>query len=199
MWLAPFLVIPVSYLTYREKKYRSTRFWIYGIILVTAFLSDLTSVSSTVDQIDTMLTLAVAIIIGELFWKLIHIKNKVMRTFFIICSLIAFTMMFKNWILSGPKNSDFKWRSPIADSYEGKMHHYTVKESKKNDKNRIVRTYELQKKISFFPLEKNVRSYRVPLGYSNSEFNFKWSDTSKGVRLDLVSDGDIIWTLGEGF
>ncbi|HMA64419.1 MAG TPA: hypothetical protein VKO63_04455, partial [Chitinispirillaceae bacterium] len=61
---------------------------------------------------------------------------------------------------------------------------------------RIIRLYKV-KKVPM--IEERIREYKVPDGYQSSEFTFGWSNTANGVRLDLISGKDTIWTLGEGF
>ena len=51
-WLAPFLLVPASYFSYRFVGFRKPRYWIYFILLISVFYLEIVKISFQNDLFD---------------------------------------------------------------------------------------------------------------------------------------------------
>lgn len=199
IWLLPLVILFLSFLSFRLNAFKSLRYKIYALVLFIAFLLDLTHLSFTNDFIDTVRYLLVTLITGDLTWNVIRIRKPVLRGIAVILGLVAFGWAYFSWAIDGPDKNRNHWSRHVVSSYvNNKNRKYLLKdclESVSSEK-RVLSLFKI-KKVKF--LEEELRAYEVPTGYEKLNFNYKWSNTLSGVRLDLINGKDTVWTLGEEF
>ncbi len=199
LWLVPFLLIAAAFFSFRLKTFRGLRYKIYGVILFVAFLSDLTGFSFRADQFDTVIKMLVLFVISEACWNLLRIKNRNAAKVLIFCCIAVFGLVYSSWIFQGPKNAERLWKAETVDRYKNDQAEYVVKERRLLKGIKKVRVFELYKNINSLPLESKIRTWEAAEGYYRADFNYRWSYSYSGVRLDLISGKDTLWTLGEQF
>jgi hypothetical protein len=105
-----------------------------------------------------------------------------------------------SWTIDGPRKNINHWSDKVVQTYTNhKNRLYVLKERIEYSTRPVTRVLTISKIKKINMLEQQVREYKVPEGYENSEFRYGWSNTVNGVRLDLINGKDTIWTLGEGF
>jgi len=199
LWLLPLLVLILSFVSFRVNAFKASRYKIYVLLLFIAFLFDLMHLSFTNDIIDTVRFFLVTFIISDILWNVTKIRKPKVRATAVIVGLVAFGWVFSRWVIDGPNKNSMHWMKPVVSSYVNhKNRNYVLKEEFESGKKPVKRLSLLKiKKVKL--LEEEVRTYELPEGYANSDFNYQWSNTQNGVRLDLVNGKDTVWTLGEGF
>jgi hypothetical protein len=170
------------------------------LVLFGAFLFDLMKLSFVNDLLDTMGLFLVTFVLADMGWTVLKIKKPKLRTFLVFSGLAVFVAVYWSWTIGGALHSiDFSKQS-VLDSYTTKKNvQYNVKQHLKYGVISKKRFFTLHKNKKMNILEEAIRQYKLPAGYTNSEFSFGWSDTDKGVRINLINGRDTIWTLGEGF
>lgn len=200
LWILPFFVLILSYFSFRLNPVKSLRYKIYALILLIVFVMDLMKLTFVNDAIDTVRFLLVTFIIADIGWNVIKIRKTPVKVLFIVLGIAAYSCSYFSWVACGPqKNNDFWYQKVIEQYTNHKKRNYILKEHNESSLKRTIRNVSLYKvkKVSF--IEELVREYRLPDGYENAELKFGWSNTSNGVRLDIINNKDTIWTLGEGF
>lgn len=176
------------------------RYKIYTLVLFVAFLFDLMHISFSNDIIDTVRFLFVTFIIADIFWNVTRMRKVFFRSTAVISGLIVFSWVYLSWTVDGPDKVFNHLKDKNISSYtNNKNRQYVLKEQFETGIRSVKRVFTLTKIKKVNILEEEVRAYNLPEGYVNSDFSFKWASTDSGVRLDLISGRDTIWTLGEGF
>jgi hypothetical protein len=198
VWLLPFLVLVLGYFSNKVNFFKPVRIKLYGVILFCAFLCDLMSLSFVNGYADTIRYFVVTFILCDIGFSILRIKKVILKTILLILGSTAFIYAFSGWILDGPSKVNDHFVEKQLTTYVNDKHHtYAVRQHVNYLlKSRSMSLYRV-KKVAI--MEERVRAYKVPSGYLSSEFTFRWSNTAKGVRLDLISGKDTLWTLGEGF
>lgn len=199
VWLLPLVILILSFISFRLNAFKSLRYKIYALLLFIAFFFDLTHLSFTNDSTDTIHYLLVTFIIGDLAWNVIRIRKPVLRGIAVILGLAAFGWAYLSWAIDGPYKNSKYWNRQVVSSYVNhKNQNYLLKDcfGSGSSEKRVFSLFKI-KKVKL--LEEEVRMYEVPAGYEKSDFNYKWSNTLSGVRLDLINAKDTVWTLGEEF
>jgi hypothetical protein len=200
LWTLPFLVLMLSFLSFRVDLLKSLRYKIYILILFIAFILDLTHMSFTNDVFDTIRFLLVTFILGDFLWNVTRIRKPRLKIVFTILGLVSFCWVYMGWTIDGPQKNSDHWRDKLVQTYTNhKNRVYVLKERIKYSTKPVTRILTIYKIKKLNLIEQQVREYKIPEGYENSEFRYGWSNTANGVRLDLINGKDTIWTLGEGF
>jgi hypothetical protein len=202
IWASPLLLPPISFFLTRLKTLRTPRNYLYVIIIFGAFFLNLTGRSFKNDYIDKALYLSVALILLEIFWLLFYDlrqKRKVLFRIFSTIALILFITGFWKWLSVGPTHFERFWITGISGVFQNKSVNYYIKEYDNCSFIHPTRLIALSKSVKWSPLEKKVNSYQTPEGYYNTPFDYKWSKTYQGIRVDIKDKSDTLWTLGEGF
>jgi hypothetical protein len=200
LWTLPFLVLLLSFLSFRADILKPLRYKIYVFILFIAFLLDLTHISFVNDVFDTIRFLLVTFILGDFLWNVTKIRKTKTRAVFTTLGLISFCWVYMSWTIDGPRKNINHWSDKVVQTYTNhKNRLYVLKERIEYSTRPVTRVLTISKIKKINMLEQQVREYKVPEGYENSEFRYGWSNTVNGVRLDLINGKDTIWTLGEGF
>lgn len=200
LWTLPFVVLLLSFLSFRADLLKPLRYKIYIFILFIAFVLDLTHMSFSYDLFDTIRFLLVTFILGDFLWNVTRISKPKTRAAFTTLGLISFCWVYMSWAIDGPRNNGNHWNDKLVETYTNHKHRvYVLKERVEYSTKPVTRKLSLSKIKKLNILEQQVREYKIPEGYGNSEFRYGWSDTQNGVRLDLINGKDTIWTLGEGF
>ena len=200
LWTLPFFVLLLSFLSFRVDIIKSLRYKIYILVLFIAFVLDLTHLSFVNDYIDTGRFLLVTFILGDFLWNVTRISKPVSRTMFTVLSLFSFGWVYLSWTMDGPHKNHYHWSDNVVETYANhKNRVYVLKEHFEYSTKPVTRELSIFKIKKLNLLEEQVREYKIPDGYENSEFRYGWSNTQNGVRLDIINGKDTIWTLGEGF
>ncbi|MBD3346785.1 MAG: hypothetical protein GF401_17145 [Chitinivibrionales bacterium] len=152
------------------------------------------------DFLDRVVIFFVLFMAAEFFWLFSYIKRKLV--FIILLAGMGTLYFVKNieWITTPPGRIHHYWTYSLADTHSYKGKTYFIKERDRGFKKIPHRTFELGKYpggIRFF--EKHIDYYSTSEGYYNTDFIFQWRHTPKGVRVDIIDDTTVVWTLGEGF
>lgn len=198
VWLLPFIVLALGYISNKVNLFKPVRIKIYIVLLFCAFLCDLMSLSFVNGYADTIRYLVITFILCDIGFSILQIKKSILKTIMAILGATAFLYAFSGWILDGPSRvMDHFVEKQLTTYVNDKQHTYIVRQRVSDVlKSRTMSLYRV-KKVPV--MKERVRAYKVPDGYVSSEFTFGWSNTAKGVRLDLISGNDTLWTLGEGF
>jgi hypothetical protein len=199
-WLAPILVPILSYLSFRLLPSRRERLQAYLLLLLLIMVLDMFGFSLSKDWMDSVVRMAVWFMVTEFFWLFTLMKNKTAVTVVMLVGGVLYLLANLGWLRAGPAAMPGVWDSSVVSSYHARKDIYFVKE--RNAAKRFgepARRFVLQKQFPNLPLERRINGYTTPQGYSRSQFSFRWNETDKGVRTDVVVDGGVIWTLGEGF
>jgi hypothetical protein len=198
VWLLPFFVLVSGYISNKTNAFKKVRNKLYILILFCAFLLDLTSLSFVNGYVDTIRYLIVTFVMCDIGFNILRIKKVVFKTIMMLLGVTAFLYAYSGWILDGPSRVMEHCLEKQLDTYVNNTHNtYFVRQHVNYLlKNKTLSLYEV-KKVPF--LEKRLSSFKVPEGYISSEFTFGWSNTAKGVRMNLISGKDTLWTLGKGF
>ena len=202
LWASPVLLLPAGFYLSRLKLLRTQRNYLYAIIIFGAFFLNLTGISFKNDYLDKALYLSVALILLEIFWLLfydIRQRRKILFRFFSIIALALFITGFWKWFSVGPTNFERFWATGICGVFQNKSASYSIKESDNCSIFHPARLIDLTKSVKWSPFEKRINSYQTPEGYYNTPFDYQWSKTYQGVRVDIKDKADTLWTLGEGF
>jgi hypothetical protein len=200
LWTLPFLVLMLSFLSFRVDLLKSLRYKIYILILFIAFILDLTHMSFINDVFDTIRFLLVTFILGDFLWNVTRIRKPKVRVIFTMLGIISFCWVYMSWTIDGPRKNSNHWRDKLVQTYTNhKNRVYVLKERVEYSTKPVTRKLAIFKIKKFDLIEQQVREYKIPEGYENSVFRYGWSNTANGVRLDLINGKDTIWTLGEGF
>lgn len=197
VWLLPFMVLVLGYFSNKADILKRVRIKLYTVVLFCAFLGDLMSLSFVNGYADAFRYLFVTFILCDIVFSLLKIKNGIIKAILGIFGVSAFLYAYSGWILDGPSRvMEHFFEKQLATYVSDKQHTYAVRQRMNYLlKDRRLSLYRVKK----LPImEERIREYKVPSGYETSEFTFGWSNTVKGVRLDLISGKDTIWTLGEG-
>jgi hypothetical protein len=181
LWLVPVVILPASFLAYRFLPFRSLRYYGWNEI------------------VDTGLFFLVNFIFADYFWNIVKVKNRRLVISLVIIGVGIFGAIHCNWIAAGPANAWKLWNPGAVSSYTLGQVQYAVKD---RDLFRIIkpaRILTLSQRLGKWPLEKQIHAYRTPEDFSRTIFNYKWSETDQGVRVDLGTAGYTLWTMGEGF
>jgi hypothetical protein len=198
IWLLPFIVLALGYVSNKANFLKPIKIKLYIAILFCAFLCDLMSLSFVNGYVDALRYFVIAFILCDIGFSVLQLKKGIVKTILIICGAAAFSYAFSGWILDGPsKVMEHFFEKQLATYVNDKHHTYAVRQRV----NYLLgsRTMSLYRVKKLPVMEERVRAFKVPAGYVSSEFTFGWSNTVKGVRLDLISGKDTLWTLGEGF
>jgi hypothetical protein len=198
VWLLPFIVLVLGYISNKVDFFKPFRIKLYVVLLFCAFLCDLMSLSFVNGYVDAIRYLVVTFILCDIGFSIVRIKKGILKIILMVLGVTAFIYTFSGWILDGPsKVMDHFFEKQLAMYVNDKHHTYAVRQHVNYVlKSRTMSLYRI-KKVPV--MEERVRAYNVPAGYVFSDFTFGWSNTAKGVRLDLISGKDTLWTLGEGF
>lgn len=202
MWASPILLLPASFILSKLKIFRTQRNYLYAIIIFGAFFLNLTGRSFKNDYLDKALYLCVALVLLEIFWIIFYDmrqRRKVLFAFFSIFTMVLFIAGFWNWFSVGPKHFERFWNTGMSGTFINKAVTYTVKEYDNCSLTHPTRLIALNKSVKWSPFEKKVNSYQTPEAYYNTPFDYKWSKTHQGIRVDIKDKSDTLWTLGEGF
>jgi len=196
VWLLPFLVLAAGYVSNKVNYLKPVRNKLYIFILFCAFLLDLTSLSFVNGYIDTVRYLIVTFILCDIGFSILRIKKVVIKAILVILGATLFLYTFSGWIFDGPSKVMEHCLNKQLDTYvNSKQNTYFVRQHVNYLLKR--RTMSLYRVKQVPVMEQRIRDYKVPSGYLSSEFTFGWSNTANGVRLDLISGKDTLWTLGE--
>lgn len=194
-WLSPVFMIISGVLLAHTIIFIRQRYVIYAVVLFLAFLFDLTGISFISDIADKVLLLTATAIITEFYWRIFCLnRNRLLRSVSIMIGIGLFLLSFNSWIFSGANNANLK--SEILSRYQIKDKTYIIKEFK-NPEDGYARTFSLNKCLKHFPLEKFLKSYKIPDGYENAEFKFQWVLRKNILCVDIIGDKDQLWTLDE--
>ncbi|MGE5670826.1 MAG: hypothetical protein ACM31E_05230 [Fibrobacterota bacterium] len=200
VWLLPFIVLALGYISNKVNFFKPVRIKLYALLLFCAFLFDLMSLSFVNGHADIVRYLVVTFIMCDIGFNILRIKKVIIKTILVILGAAAFIYAYSGWILGGPSRVYEHWIEKQLDTYVNqKKDKYYLRQhvnTLTTPVSRIICLYKV-KKVPM--IEERIREYKVPDGYQASEFTFGWSNTANGVRLDLISGKDTIWTLGEGF
>ncbi|MGA2507090.1 MAG: hypothetical protein ABSF80_06420 [Chitinispirillaceae bacterium] len=198
LWLAPFLIVPASYLFFRYVPFRRPRYCFYGLILVAAFFLNLFLISFWNEILDTIEFLVINFICAEFFWNALRMKRRKFFRILFTAALCLYGFELRSWIAGGPNHAWELWKPYTAGTYRCGSGLYAVRERSLFAAHQ-ARLLVLTKKTGILPFEKQIGTYRTPEGFKYTDFIYTWSETAQGVRLDISTVGYKLWTLGEGF
>lgn len=199
LWLLPLWVIVLSYVCFRFLPLRKERLWLYAAAFVVILGFDLFRLSFACDAIDTVVRYAVLFMLAEFFWLFSLLRSRrVFGVVAVLCGLIC-VGAHRQWIVATPLRVSLLCTTSVAGTCDKGRIKYLVKESRSPDPSRPHRTFGLTKRLCHSPFEKFIGSYTTQEGYHDAVFSCNWQTTPDGVRLDLVGDETLLWTLGEGF
>lgn len=201
LWSAPLLVIPLSYCSFRFVPFLKIRYCLYAIVLLTGFLFNLLQLSFSNDRLDTLFTLGINFILAEFLWNILRLKKKRLFAVALLIVLCVIGIGYRKWLTAGPEHGRELWKAEIAATYCQGNVVYTLKDRDLFDKAHPARLLVLSKKVGRWPVEKFIEKCRTPDGFKYTDFIYKWSKTSVGVRVDLWAPGFApqIQTMGQGF
>jgi hypothetical protein len=200
LWLCPVVTIPASYLVFRYLPQRALRLKAYAVMLVAVMVIDMFQVSFAQDWIDTLVRLMCLYMLAELFWLVTLLKVKKIAMVVVVAGIGVFIWGNLGWLKAGPSVIPQIWNTWTVDRYHGPKDVYVIKERRTvAASGEQARVFRLAKLIGKVPFEQTIKPFTTKKGYLNSEFSFVWHDIPEGVRVDVMVDGGVIWTLGEGF
>ncbi len=165
--------------------------------MFTAFLIDLNSLKFSDYRLNIILFLSVTLVFSEIFWKLIRSAKKSIATISLITGILLFTFAYKQWVLLGPAKFSTIWESPVVSEFTRGADRYKVRELVSGQSNND-RTFKLYKCMRSMPLERFKGKFRVPEGYNNAQFRFRWYIKMGVINVELIGDSDTLWTLHDG-
>ncbi|MCU0608500.1 MAG: hypothetical protein MUF22_01875 [Chitinispirillaceae bacterium] len=199
LWSIPFLIIPISYLFYRLVPLRKIRYSCYAIVFAGAFFLSLFRLSFRSEIIDTGEVMLINFILWESFWFLGRVAKGKLYLVIAVLALSLYGLENQRWITGGPANAWKLWNPVVASTYERAGVRYSVKEKDCFSRSNPARILTLTRTVRFPFVEKQIYAYRTPKGYHETPFTYVWSDTDRGVRLDVNHYNYTLWTMGEGF
>lgn len=196
LWLAPVFIVAGGLFLSNLKKIRTLRYVFYSLVLFTAFLIDLNNVIFSNYKLNMILFLVVSLFFSEFFWKMLRSKKRILVILSVISGLLLFAFEYKDWVFTGPTHFRVLWESPVVSEYKKENEIYKLRESVKSacDKSRIFKLYKC---TGFLTLEKYKDQFKVPEGYRNAQFHFRWHHKASGVSVDLIGESDTLWTLSQ--
>lgn len=199
LWLTPVLIIPLSLAAYHFLPLSRFRNFLYSAFLFGAFLINLTGFSFHNGFIASGVFFLVNFIILEWFWVILRFKNRQTMVIACIIGIAAYLGFHSSWLLTAPGTGIKLWNPPVVSTYIKNDKNYCLKEEIRGLGKKKIRKFILASHVNGTPLEKEIRTYITPDGYDKTPFTYKWNPASLGVRLDLVTDGYVLWTMGEGY
>lgn len=197
LWLAPVIVVSGGICLSHVKKMKLLRYIIYGAVFFTAFLIDLNSLKFSDYRLDIALFLSVTLVFSEIFWNLIRSANKTVAMLSLFAAILLFAFVYKQWAILGPAKVRTLWESPVVSEFTRGADGYKIRESVSGQRIN-ARTLKLYKCMRHTPLEKFKGKFRVPEGYYNAQFRFRWYVKKGVINVELIGDSDILWTLHDG-
>ncbi len=194
--ILPFVLIPLSYLLFRWNRFKNERVYIYLLILFSAFLFDLMSISFRNQLFGLLFNFAVFVTLAQMIWVILRLKGRIVP---LVLSSIAFSsylLITIFWLVTAqPPESRMTTRQ--IDRYRAGEITYTLsRRLSRKVGGYPAYVFSLNRLIPATPFKKHLDSYVTPEGYFNSEYSVNWRETSEGVLLDLVADEDTLWSLG---
>jgi hypothetical protein len=198
IWLLPCIVVAAAFFTSGIKRFRFGRLGIYFVVLFSAFLLDLQSLSFRVDRIDFALEMTVLFVIADFFWRGIRKRNTVFRIGVLALGLGFFCLKYIDWFFAGTASVDALKETMHLSTFKAHQKIFFVKEhlefSLKKARSPNITLYRTFK-VS--PLEQQIDRFEVPEGYENTPLSFSWTTTPQSVSVQIIGDSDTLWTLGD--
>lgn len=196
LWLAPLFIIIAALFTSAIKKYTYQRYSIYFVMILSAFLLDLQSLSFPVDILDTLFSLIVLLIVADFFWRGIRLKHKLLKALSLLIGLILLVITYKTWVLEGPKTVKQHIFSKVLEHSCPPVKGFHIKQRALLATDTTATScLELYKKRTFSLLEQKLSTYAIAEGYENATFAFRWRFFEHRIAADVIADPDTIWTL----
>ncbi|MCX7726644.1 MAG: hypothetical protein N2053_07320 [Chitinispirillaceae bacterium] len=198
--LIPSLVVVIGYFTSKITSHREIRYLISFLILLLAFITDLQSFSFSSYYGDLIFSIIVSSVFSDIVWRFYKRKNKILKVGALTVGVILFASEYHDWILSGPINIDKITKDNIL-SYSKKGDKIYCTKMHCSRYTKISKRCDI-KLIRCFPLkifEKEIESYKVPKGYENADFTFRWDTTGRDIAAYVIGNKDTLWTLGKRF
>lgn len=200
IWIAPLALLPLSYLSYRFVPFRAQRMAFYLLVLTVAIFFDILRISFRPDMLDVVASLLLIFMVLEPCWLLERFSSG--KPLAIVLGIVILVIGYINWewIGAGPRGIRRFWAASVAGTHVTDDTHYAVKDFDCPRCHHPYRVFRLVTYTPHIPLEKTIKPYEPPTGYAGTPFTFQWSPTPRGIRLDLMPEGDyVLWTMGEGF
>jgi hypothetical protein len=198
VWLLPIIIVIAAFFTSAIRRFRFGRYALFIAVLFLAFIFDLQSLSFRSDRIDFALEMAVLLALADLFWRGVRSKNKVLRIGALLVGLLFFVLSFKDWALAGTASVDTLKLSAHLSTYKAHKRIFFVKEQWEFDmKKAHSPNITLYRTLKISPLEQQIDRFEVPEGYENSQFTYAWRTSPQSVSVQIISEPDTLWTLGD--
>lgn len=196
-----FLIVFIGALGFALNKWtplKKIRYFVYGVIFLTAFIFDLNHISFASNNLNALLYLAVLTAMTELVWLCGAQKKSILLGAGLVVFVPLFIYIYAAALLIIPfpchENKNVTIGKYICGSES-----YILKKSPKLDVFEPGHVYTLYRSIQRYPLEKRVDKYTTPKGYYDSYINPKHKCLPDGVKIDLYVDDDyVLWSLGVG-
>jgi len=196
LWLVPFLILPLAYVTARRIPFRKERFFTYFILLLILLFKGLFKLSFTIAAADTLLSMLVLFMVAELFWAFNRFKSKKVFVILIVLFLIPYSAYLFNWITNGPVYNVQYWKTMELGRKANGTGVYFVKDMR--NAARLNHTIGLYKRTAVPVLYKQIDEFITGKGYFKTSFACRWSETKHGVKADICDGPTVVWSIGEG-
>jgi hypothetical protein len=197
--LVPFLVLTVSYLSFRYAPLRKQRLILYFCFLAGIIATDTVYISFTNDLFDAIIYQTALFMCYEYFFSFLQKRKKVTKKVLLPLGIILFIMINTEWFSFGLPTMQCLWKTPVVTSYTKGKYTYAVKDLIRIRNFSCKRTFLYKKQYASWPVEKTIKAYTIPRGYERSIFSYTWiTKVTTGLQVDLNVDSYILWSLGEG-
>jgi hypothetical protein len=200
LWMTPFFMLGIGFLTSMVKRFRLTRYGIYCIILLIAFLFDLQSKSFCNDKFDLVFTQFVVWVFADFFWRIIRRKNRVVRIIGLTAGLLLFFWNYHEWIFVGPVSLNRLWNAQVvAEKSAKKTVYYVKRRCQARFRKEPVCNLVFLKQVTPAFLEQRIDLFTIPEGYETAQLTFIWQQVEELQTVQVVGNSDTLWTLTEKF
>lgn len=195
VWILPLILAAVAFLTSGIRGFRFVRLGVYVAVFLAAFLLDLQATSFKYDVLDSIFSLLVLLVFGDMIWKIIRLKTKILRVVGLLAGIVLFIAFYGSWIIGGPKGVAQKHSTEISSGFKiGKQAYYIKKRLSSADSS-TRQEYILYKVRCFSLMEQYCKKYSLPEGYAKANVTFDWKKRGNIADVRIIGDNDTLWTL----
>lgn len=188
---AALILAPGSYWVYRYAGGKRIRWFLYGIIIfIISFLS-VVSLSSSIDVLDLIAAELMFLMIMEIAWVFLRIRNRFLRTAAVTAVQGALLLYNAVWLTDSPCFSEVFHKGGKGTEYTEGLRTFYVKDIRNPHSGRVFRLYSSYR---YIPFERLLDSYS-PNGYYNSEIEYRWITVEGRRGVEVIGDSTALWTL----
>lgn len=196
LWLSPLFTISIAFITSGIKKYRFQRYWIYCVVLFTAFIFNLQSLSFSNEYYDILFSHVLLLILADFFWRGVKLKNIGLRIGAGIIGSILLVFCYKDWVRAGEEAVSRYYESIIVNRSGGSFSGYYLKKRGVLKPDSIHYSHlEFYRLKTLHLLEQKLSDFYIPDGYEQARFSYNWDFQEGRIMVKVIGDNDTLWTL----